>query len=62
MKIEFTHTEIEYLAELLESCHRTKLHELHHTATRAYAQMLREKIELTENLRAKLEAVREVPV
>ena len=62
MNLELTIPESDYLAELLESAHRAKLHELHHTATRAYADMLRERIELIEALRTKLEASRGVSV
>lgn len=57
MKLDFTESEATFVSTLLESTHRERLHELHHTSTRAYATMLREEIDLIESLRAKLEAV-----
>lgn len=55
MKLEITDSEATFVASLLETTHRERLHELHHTSTRAYAQMLREEIALIEGLRSKLE-------
>lgn len=54
MTIELTHQEVEYLMELLHNAHTEKLHELHHTDTVDYKEMLKRKIELLEALAAKL--------
>jgi len=61
MKLELTPSETEVLAELLEAAHREMLHELHHTSTRAYAHLLRERIGQIEMLRQRLESHRLAP-
>ncbi len=48
--------EREYLVKLLARRHTELLHEQHHAATRAYKEGLRHEVELTERLKAKLEA------
>ena len=45
--------ERELLLELLESAQREKLHELHHTATSSYKDLLRVRLESIERLRWK---------
>ena len=47
--------EMEYLAKLLKKRHDELLHELHHAVTREYKIGLRQEIELTESLKAKLQ-------
>ena len=42
------------LADLLEITLRRKLHELHHTSTRAYKEQVRHEIEAIEALETKL--------
>lgn len=49
--------EREYLAQLLVKRHTELFHELHHAVSREYKESLRQEIELTERLRAKLERV-----
>jgi len=46
--------EREYLGKLLAKRHDELLHELHHTVTREYKAGLRQEIDLTEQLKAKL--------
>jgi len=52
--IELTGNEREYLLELLEASHRLLIHELHHTDTSRYEEVLREKLELNERLTARI--------
>lgn len=47
--------EREYLAKLLKKRHDELLHELHHAVTREYKAGLRQEIDLTETLQAKLQ-------
>jgi hypothetical protein len=49
--------ELEYLSKLLGRRHDELLHELHHAVTREYKTGLRQEIELTEQLKAKLQPV-----
>ncbi len=62
MTLELKAPEADYLVELLEIAHRARLHELHHTSTRAYADMLRRQVEMIESLRTRIEAGRTAPV
>ena len=55
MTLDFTDEEREYLLELLDSKRTEMLHELHHTDTLDYKEMLRRRVELAEGLRAKIE-------
>jgi len=55
MSTELTGEESKYLATLAEKRHAELLHELHHAATRAYKDGLKQEIELTERVKAKLE-------
>ena len=48
--------EKDYLANLLSKRHDELLHELHHAFTREYKDGLRQEIELTDQLRRKLES------
>jgi hypothetical protein len=48
--------ERDYLVKLLARRYTELLHEQHHAATRAYKDGLRHEVELTERLKAKLEA------
>jgi hypothetical protein len=54
MTLEVTEKEREYLLELLEAAHKTLLHELHHSATTRFRDLLRQKLELLEGLKAKM--------
>ena len=49
--------EREYLLKLLAKRHDELLHELHHAVTREYKAGLRQEIDLTERLTAKLAPV-----
>lgn len=44
----------EYLAQLIQKRHDELLHELHHAVARDFKNGLRQEIELTEQLKAKL--------
>ena len=55
MNISVTDSEREFLLEVLESRYTSMLHELHHTDTNDYKQFLREKLELLDTLRGKLQ-------
>lgn len=52
---ELKEQETEYLAKLLKKRHDELLHELHHAVTREYKVGLRQEIDLTESLQAKLQ-------
>jgi hypothetical protein len=57
--IELAQDEREYLLELLEASHRLLIHELHHTDTSKYEEILREKLALNERLTAMIIGVTE---
>lgn len=52
---DLTDLELEYLDKLLDRRHTELHHELHHAITREYKAGLRQEIDLTEALKAKLE-------
>jgi hypothetical protein len=54
---ELKDQELEYLSKLLSKRHDELLHELHHAVTREYKVGLRQEIDLTEQLKAKLQPV-----
>lgn len=54
MTVDITDQEREFLLELLETKSTAMLHEMHHTDTRDYKAMLKQRMELLEGLRAKL--------
>jgi hypothetical protein len=54
MNINITDPEREFLVELLETRHKSMLHELHHTDTDDYKQLLKHQIDLLEKVRDKL--------
>ncbi len=54
MNFNLTEAEQEFLLELLEARHTSMLHELHHTDTYNYKQLLQQKIDLLERLRERL--------
>jgi len=55
MTLDITEQEREYLLEILEARHAEMLHELHHTDTRDFKEMLRRKVEMVEGLKSKIE-------
>jgi hypothetical protein len=55
MTFDITDEERAYLLEVLEARHAELLHELHHTDTLDFKEMLKRKVELVEALRSKLE-------
>ena len=57
MSLEVSNDERDFLLELLEARHTSMLHELHHTDTYQYKELLRHKIALLEKLRQKLEQI-----
>ena len=54
MTVDITDQEKEFLLELLETKSTAMLHEMHHTDTRDYKGMLKQRMELLERLRTKL--------
>jgi hypothetical protein len=57
--LNITDQEREYLIELLDETQKGLIHEINHTDTHDYRQMLRHKLDLLEGLSAKLRAVSE---
>ena len=55
MSLDVTNDERDFLLELLEARHTSMLHELHHTDTYQYKELLQHKLALLEKLRQKLE-------
>ncbi len=56
MTVDITDREREFLLELLETKSTALLHEIHHTDARDYKEMLKQRIELLEGLKAKLDS------
>ncbi|HYY92928.1 MAG TPA: hypothetical protein VE713_00325 [Pyrinomonadaceae bacterium] len=54
MTLDITDEEREYLLEILDAKREEMLHELHHTDTLDFKEMLRRNVELVEALRSKL--------
>jgi hypothetical protein len=54
MTLDITDEEKEYLLELLDARREELLHELHHTDTLDFKEMLRRNVELVEAVRSKL--------
>ena len=54
MTFDITDEEREYLLEILEAQREELLHELHHTDTLDFKEMLKRKVELVEAVRSKL--------
>ena len=54
MMLDITEQEREYLLEILEARHAELLHELHHTDTLDFKEMLKRKVELVEGLTSRL--------
>lgn len=57
MMINITVEEREALLELLEAKRKAMLHELHHTDTNDYKNMLRQRIDIIEGLITKVESL-----
>jgi len=55
LTLDITEEERDYLLELLEAKRSEMLHELHHTDTLDYKEMLRRRMALAEGLRSKVE-------
>ena len=58
MTLDITDEEREYLLEILDARREELLHELHHTDTLDFKEMLRRKAEMVEAVRSKLVAAR----
>ena len=54
MTLDITDQEREYLLEILDAQREELLHELHHTDTLDFKEMLRRKVALVESVRSKL--------
>lgn len=61
MTLDMTEQERVLLMELLKAQHTAMLHELHHTDAREYRDYLRQKIELLEGLKSKVEGATPSP-
>lgn len=57
MTLNITDQERVLLLELLEEKNTAMLHELHHTDARDYRDYVKQKIELLEGLKSKVEAL-----
>ena len=57
MTLNITDQERVLLLELLESKNTAMLHELHHTDARDYRNYVKQKIELLEGLKSRVEAL-----
>jgi hypothetical protein len=57
MSFVLTDAERTFLLELLDARHTSMLHELHHTDTYEYKQLLQQKIDLLENLQRRLTSI-----
>ena len=60
MSFVLTDAERDFLLELLDARHTSMLHELHHTDTYEYKQLLQQQIDLLENLQKKLTSIASV--
>jgi hypothetical protein len=58
MTLDITEQERDYLLEILESKRSEIIHELHHTDTLDYKEMLKKRVEMVERLRSKVEGAR----
>jgi hypothetical protein len=54
--IEMRDQDREYLTQLIQKRHDELLHELHHAVARDFKNSLRQEVDLTEQLKAKLSA------
>lgn len=54
MNLSISDSEREFLLELLDARHTSMLHELHHTDTNDYKQLLLQQVEVLEKLKNKL--------
>jgi hypothetical protein len=54
MTLDITDEERDYLLEILDARREELLHELHHTDTLDFKEMLRRNVELVESVRSKL--------
>lgn len=57
MTFDISDRERELLLDLFQSDHKKLLHELHHTSTFSFKQLLKEKIKALEELNAKVEGL-----
>ena len=56
MVLEITNSEKDLIFELIESAHREMIHEIDHTDARDFKKLLQEKLELLEDVGAKIGA------
>jgi len=57
MSFDLTDTERDFLLELLDARHTSMLHELHHTDTYEYRELLQQRVSLLEQLQRKLKNI-----
>jgi len=61
MVLDISIAEREFLLELLQEKQTAMLHELHHTDTDEFEEMLKGKIEVLEGLKARIERLASAP-
>lgn len=54
MMLDLSSDERSFLLELLEAKHSALLHEIHHTDTEDFKEMLREQVDLVEELKTRI--------
>lgn len=54
MMLDISSAEREFLLELLEAKHSAMLHEIHHTDTEDFREMLKEQVDLLEELKVRI--------
>jgi hypothetical protein len=57
MSFDLTDAERDFLLELLDARHTSMLHELHHTDTYEYRELLQQRVSLLEQLQRKLKNI-----
>ena len=58
MTLDITNEERDYLLEILDARREELIHELHHTDTLDFKEMLKRKVDLVEGLRSRLATAR----
>ena len=59
---DLTHDEKHYLLTVLQSGHKELLHNLHHADSREFRRTLRERLEMNEQLTAKIACSEPIPL
>jgi hypothetical protein len=62
MRLDISPDERDFLLELLEEKRTSLLHQIHHTDTHDYEDMLKRKVDVLEGLKARIEVLRSASV